>query len=135
MASKLGKFLAFVAVVGAACAGVYYFLNKDNECCSCDCDDCTDDLGEAFTKKASLKREYVSLSKDNIKSAAESIKVKLDEAAEELKEKAQNIAEGVGLVKDDSTETADFEFEDFTTEEDEAKEAVADEADNNTNES
>ncbi|MBR4718715.1 MAG: YtxH domain-containing protein [Lachnospiraceae bacterium] len=124
MAKKFGKFLAFTALTGAACAAVYYVLGNRK-------DDFYDDVdggsSDFFEKKAD--REYVSLNTEEIKEKAGELKEKaedtkevimnkLNEAAEELKEKAKEAAEGVGLVKDNDKETEDFEFEDFTTEED-----------------
>lgn len=123
MAKKFGKFLAFTALTGAACAAVYYFLGnkKDNTYES-------EDNGPSdFFEKS---REYVSLNSEDLNEKTEELKEKaeetkevimnkLNEAAEELKEKAKEAAEGVGLVKDNEKETEEFEFEDFATEEEE----------------
>ncbi|MCR5507383.1 MAG: hypothetical protein K6F34_01715 [Lachnospiraceae bacterium] len=126
MAGKFGKFLAFTAIAGAACAAVYYVLgNKEGE-------EAGDTGSSDFFEKKS-DREYVSLNTDDIKEAAGELKEKavvakdailgkISEAAAEIKEKAQEAAEGVGLVKDSAKETEDFEFEDFATEEDEVPE-------------
>ena len=126
MAKKFGKFLAFTALTGAACAAVYYILGNKKDVPYDDGDNGSSDF---FEKKAD--REYVSLNADELKEKTEEIREKaedtkevimnkLNEAAEELKEKAKEAAEGVGLVKEDK-ETEDFEFEDFATEEDENK--------------
>ncbi|MCR5001378.1 MAG: hypothetical protein K6A71_06250 [Lachnospiraceae bacterium] len=124
MAGKFGKFLAFTAVTAAACGAVYYVLGNRKEA-----EYGTGESGasDIFEKKS---REYVSLSGDDIKDKAEDLKEKaeetkdvimnkLNEAATEMKEKAREVAEGVGLVKDEDKDTEDFEFDDFTTEEEE----------------
>ena len=112
------KFISTLAFVCGAVAAIYYFFTKNE--CECIEDDCED--SEEFFEKKKNTREYVSLNTDVIKSNAkntkETILNKLDEAAGELKEKAQSIAEGVGIVKEKETSTSDFEFEDFSTEED-----------------
>ncbi len=124
MAGKFGKFLAFTAVTAAACGAVYYVLGNKK--------DVEYDTGEGgasdiFEKK---NREYVSLNGDDLKEKAEELKEKaeetkdvirnkLNEAAAEMKEKAKEAAEGVGLVKEDDKDTEDFEFDEFTTEEEE----------------
>ena len=126
MAGKFGKFLAFTAVAGAACAAVYYVLGDKKE-------EILDDNGSSDFFEKKPEREYVSLNTDEIKEAAGELKDKaveakdvilgkLSEAAAEIKEKAQEAAEGVGLVKDSDKETEDFEFEEFATEEDEKAE-------------
>ncbi len=131
MAKKFGKFLAFTAVVGAACGAVYYILGKkDDESVSF----ADDDSSDFFVNNND--REYVSLNgeageaAEAVKEAAEELKDtasetkevimnKLNEAAEELKEKAQEAADGVGLVKgSDDKDTVEFEFENLATEED-----------------
>ena len=124
MAGKFGKFLAFTAITAAACGAVYYVLgNKKDH--SFDPDD--NGAGDLFQKEG---REYVSLSGDDVAKTAEElkdkaektkevIKEKLTEAATEMKEKAKEAAEGVGLVKDENKDAEEFEFDDFTTEEEE----------------
>ncbi len=114
---KLIKFFGYLAVIAGIFAAVYYFLTKDeSECLN------SDEDSEEFFEKKRLSREYVSLNTNEtasaVKDAKETIMQKLDEAAMELKEKAQNIAEGVGLIKDKDPDTEEFEFEEFTTEED-----------------
>ena len=123
MAGKFGKFLAFTAVTAAACGAVYYVLgNKKDPAYEGD-----EGASDMFEKK---DREYVSLNGDDIKEKAEELKEKaeetkdvimnkLNEAATEMKEKAKEAAEGVGLVKDEDKGAEDFEFDDFTTEEEE----------------
>ncbi len=122
MAGKFGKFLAFTAIAGAACAAVYYVLGDKKV-------ETFDENGSSDFFEKKPDREYVSLNTDEIKEAAGELKEKageakdailgkLSEAAAEIKEKAQEAAEGVGLVKDSAKETEDFEFEDFATEED-----------------
>ncbi|MCR5232659.1 MAG: hypothetical protein K6E53_01945 [Lachnospiraceae bacterium] len=131
MAKKFGKFLAFTAVVGAACGAVYYVLGKKNEG---EGNNAEDDSSAFFEKNND--REYVSLNSETMNEAAEkvsdavdaakeaageakeAIRNKLNEAARELDEKAKEVAEGVGLVKEKEKDTSDFEFEDFATEED-----------------
>ena len=117
MAGKFGKFLAFTAVTAAACGAVYYVLGNRKEA---EYDTGENGASDIFEKKS---REYVSLSGDDIKDKAEETKDvimnKLNEAATEMKEKAREVAEGVGLVKDEDKDTEDFEFDDFTTEEEE----------------
>lgn len=125
MAKKFGKFLAFTALTGAACAAVYYILGNKKNSADNDGDNGSSDF---FEKMA--EREYVSLNSEELKDKAEDLKEKaedtkevimnkLNEAAAELKEKAKEVADGVGLVKDNDKETEDFTFEDFTTEEEE----------------
>lgn len=119
MAKKLGKFLAFAAIAGAAAAGVYYYLNKKEEK-PCDCEDDFDDDIENFfddekEKAASnANREYVSLNKSTATdSAKDALKNAVMETAAELKEKAAEAADGVGLVKDATKEAAEFAFKEF----------------------
>lgn len=125
MASKFGKFLAFTALTGAACAAVYYVLGNKKDMSFDPDENGADDL---FEKKEG--REYVSLNGEDIKEAAEELKdkaektkevlkEKITEAATEMKEKAKEAAEGVGLVKDEDKDAEEFEFDDFTTEEEE----------------
>lgn len=115
MAKKFGKFLAFATIAGAAAAGIYYFLNKKDED-SCDCDDDFDhDIEDFFDdekEKAAASREYVSLNK-SAEAAKDTIKNVVTEAVEESKEKAAEAAEGVGLVKDNASEAAEFAFKEF----------------------
>ena len=125
MAGKFGKFLAFTTVAAAACAAVYYVLgNKKDE----EYDPDENGAGDIFEKTDN--REYVSLNTENIKETAEELKdkaektkevlkEKITEATAEMKEKAKEAAEGVGLVKDEDKSAEDFEFDDFTTEEEE----------------
>lgn len=119
MAKKLGKFIAFAALAGAAAAGVYYYLNKKEET-PCDCEDDFDDDIENFfddeKEKATsnTNREYVSLNKSNTAdSTKDTLKNAVLETAAELKEKAAEAAEGIGLVKDSATEAAEFAFQEF----------------------
>lgn len=125
MAGKFGKFLAFTALTAAACGAVYYVLGNKKDLAF---DPDENGAGDLFEKKEG--REYVSLNGEDIKEAAEelkdkaektkeTIKEKLTEAASEMKEKAKEAAEGVGLVKDEDKDAEDFEFDDFTTEEEE----------------
>lgn len=125
MAGKFGKFLAFTTLTAAACAAVYYVLGnkKDQEF-----DPDENGAGDIFEKTD--EREYVSLNSENIRETAEELKDKADktrevlkekitEAATEMKEKAKEAAEGVGLVKEEDKGAEEFEFDDFTTEEEE----------------
>ena len=125
MAGKFGKFLAFTALTAAACGAVYYVLGNKKDLAY---DPDENGAGDLFEKREG--REYVSLNGEDIKEAAEelkdkaektkeTIKEKLNEAASEMKEKAKEAAEGVGLVKDEDKDAEDFEFDDFTTEEEE----------------
>ncbi|MCR5421292.1 MAG: hypothetical protein K6E98_09810 [Lachnospiraceae bacterium] len=126
MAKKLGKFLAFTAVVGVACSAVYYVLGKKKG----ETEIPDDDSSEFFEHN---EREYVSLNNEDIASevkedvaevkedlneSKEAIMNKLNEAAKEMQEKAKDVADGVGLVKDNNTESIDFRFENLKTEED-----------------
>ncbi|HOO27927.1 MAG TPA: hypothetical protein PLU43_05640 [Lachnospiraceae bacterium] len=125
MAKKLGRFLAFAAVAGAAAAGVYCYLNKkDKEPCSCK-DDFDDDIEKFFDdekEKAAPDRGYVSLNKSASDPAKDAIKNAVAKAADELKEKETETADGVGLVKDSSSEAAEFAFKEFKNSDEDKKE-------------
>ena len=119
--AKLSKFLAFATFASATCGVTYYFLNK-NKNTNLDTDT-NPDTADFFEKK--VEREYVSLNDEGSENTAddtkEAIRQRLDEVATEIKEKAQAEADGVGVVKEEA-DTEVFEFEDFSTEEDENKE-------------
>ena len=64
MAKKngFGRFLMFCTVVGAACAGAYYYMNKQDKELADDFDDDFDDFDD-FSDEEELKenRKYVNL--------------------------------------------------------------------------
>lgn len=110
MAKKFGKFLAFSAIVGAAAAGVYYYLNRD-ENAEEGKSDFAQDVDNFFENKKS--REYVSLNKVVSEENKEAIKNAVEKVTENIKEKAEEVAEGLGIIHDDSAEAADFAFKEF----------------------
>lgn len=134
MAKKFGKTLAFLAMASAVCAGVYYFLTKeDSECEDCSKDDKAKDINDFFTKKekAEAEREYVNLGTPACdlgdKPENEVLKNVVTKAAEELQEKAEEIKDGVGIVKD-SAEASEFSFEKFEENEDDTPDEAEAEA-------
>ena len=121
MAGKFGKFLAYVTVLGAIAAAIYYFFFKDEE---------DAENGEGEGKESEIKkffeempsREYVPLNKNAAEAdkRKSSIKNKIDESRKEKAAKAKEEAEGVGLVKDE-VDPGEYEFEDFETKTDSEK--------------
>ena len=107
MAKKFGKFLAVTAILGAAAAGVYYYLNHEN-IAEEDKPDFAKDVDNFFESKKT--REYVSL--NNV--ASEENKEALKNAVEQATEAAD---ETVGVIRDVSAEAADFAFKEFKDEE------------------
>lgn len=114
MANKFGKFLLFSAVVGAAAAGAYYFLNRE-EIENGEKPDFAKDVDNFFDNKNG--REYVDLKNIVSSEEKEALKNAVTEAAADLKEKAEEAAEDLGIVRDDSKEAEDFAFEEFKDEE------------------
>ncbi len=69
MAKKIGKFLLFTTIAGAAAAGMYLYLKQKNDDSSKDLnDDFDDDVSDFFddNKKTSSEREYVSLDRGTV---------------------------------------------------------------------
>lgn len=114
MAKKFGKFLAFTALVGAAAAGVYYYLNRE-ESSEDSTSDFAQDVDNFFENKKA--REYVSLNNVASDESKEALKNAAMQAAEELKDNAWNTEESSGIIRDDSAEAADFAFKEFKDEE------------------
>lgn len=114
MAKKFGKFLAFTAIIGAAAAGVYYYLNRE-ESEEGFKPDFAKDVDSFFENKKT--REYVSLDKSVSEENKEALKTAVEQAAEDIKDKAEQVAENIGVIRDDSAEAADFAFKEFKDEE------------------
>ena len=115
MAKKFGKFLIFTALAGAAAAGVYYFLNRE------DPDSAASDFGRDVDNffESKKNREYVSLNNAGGDENKEAMKNVVEQVAEELREKEkEDLAEKTGIIHDDSQEAADFAFKEFKEEED-----------------
>ena len=110
MAKKFGKFLAFSALLGAAAAGVYYYLNREENPDS-EKSDFAQDVDNFFENKKS--REYVSLNNVVSEENKEALKNAVEKVSEGIKEKAEEVAASVGIIRDDSTEAADFAFKEF----------------------
>ena len=104
--AKFGKFLVFTALAGAAAAGLYYYLNKDEE------GPLTGDFGRDVDN-------FFENKKNRDKAAMKNV---VEQVAEELREKEQeDLAEKTGIVRDDSQEAADFAFKEFKDEEEPLK--------------
>ncbi len=117
MAKTFGKFLIFSALVGAAAAGAYLYLNRE-ECTEGD-ETFSRDVDNFFENKKN--REYVSLN-NIVSEGKENLKNVVEKAAEELKEKAESLGETTGILKEDeSKDAADFAFKEFKDEEENEK--------------
>lgn len=114
MAKKFGKFLVFSAIIGAAAAGVYYYLNREESEEGIK-PDFAKDVDSFFENKKA--REYVSLDKAVSEENKEALKTAVEQVAEDIKDKAEQAAENIGIVRDDSAEAADFAFKEFKDEE------------------
>ncbi len=113
MAKKFGKFLLFSALVGAAAAGVYYYLNREETDSSAS--DFGRDVDNFFESKKN--REYVSLNNVTGDENKEAMKNVVEQVAEELREKEKEDVQ-TGIIHDDSQEAADFAFKEFKEDED-----------------
>lgn len=122
---KIGKLIAFMGITGAAVAGFLYFLDRKKEDEYLNSFD--DELDEEEAEEP-VERSYVSLdtSEEKIAEAEaiarKSLKEAVKSVAQDMKQKAEDIAKGVGVVKDSAEigEASDFAFESF----DKAEEAV-----------
>ena len=115
MAKKFGKFLLFTALAGAAAAGVYYYLNREES--ESGSSDFGRDVDSFFEGRKN--REYVSLNNVGGDENKEAMKNVVEQVAEELREKEQEDLEATtGIIHDDSQEAADFAFKEFKEEED-----------------
>ncbi|MBQ7582180.1 MAG: hypothetical protein IJU25_05120 [Lachnospiraceae bacterium] len=116
--AKLGKFLVFTALAGAAAAGVYYYLSKDED--SPLTGDFSRDVDNFFENKKT--REYVPLDNEPVDENKAAMKNVVEQVAEELREKEQeDLAEQTGIIRDDSQEAADFAFKEFKDDEEPLK--------------
>ncbi len=116
--AKFGKFLVFTALAGAAAAGLYYYLNREEE------GPLTGDFGRDVDNFFENKknREYVSLDNGPVDENKAAMKNVVEQVAEELREKEQeDLKENTGIVRDDSREAADFAFKEFKDEEEPLK--------------
>ena len=93
--NSFGKFLVFCAAVGAAAAGVYYYLSKRDEALADDFDD--DDYedfndfedDEDYTSEIKFGRKYVDISpSDDSKESAEELD-EADDSEDETPEKSE----------------------------------------------
>lgn len=127
--AKLGKFLLFSAVVGAAAAGVYHYMqNKNNSVEEFDDFDDFDDLDDfdddKESKEDSEKRGYVALdtaktfvsetaskAKDAATKVGKKIKSTIDDA--KAKKDAEAAAETVADVASDAADVAEKSTEEF----------------------
>lgn len=105
MANKFGKFIFGTALIGAAVAGVYYYLNREES--PEEGTDFAKDVDSFFDGRK--EREYVSL--DN--SVNEEAKEALKNAVEAAAEAAESVAEDIGVVKDEAAETTEYAFEEL----------------------
>ncbi|MBO4902000.1 MAG: hypothetical protein J5518_04345 [Lachnospiraceae bacterium] len=112
MAKKFGKFVFFTALLGAAAAGVYYYLNRDEEGTATA--DFSRDVDDFFDGKKN--RDYVSLNNVAGDENKEAMKNVVEQVAEELREKAE-MDDETGIIRDDSQEAADFAFKEFKDDE------------------
>ncbi len=115
MAKKLGKFLFFSALIGAAAAGIYYYLNREES------DSAAADFGRDVDNffESKKNREYVSLNNVADDENKEAMKNVVEQVAEELREKEKE-EESTGIIHDESQEAADFAFKEFKDEDDDA---------------
>lgn len=114
MAKGFGRFLAFTALAGAAAAGVYYYLNNDKNKEAAKAD-FAQDVDNFFENKK--VRDYVSLDKVVSEENKEALKNAVEKATEGIKEKAEQVAEKIGIIREDaSAEAADFAFKEFKEE-------------------
>lgn len=110
MANKFGKFLLATTILGAAAAGAYYYLKRENDGKDLK-RDFKHDVDSFFENKKI--REYVSLNKSTCEDAGDALKDAVSEATEAVKDAAEDL----GIVKDDSQEAADFAFKEFKDDE------------------
>ena len=113
MAKKFGKFLFFSALVGAAAAGLYYYLNREED--AIPTGDFSRDVDNFFESKKN--REYVSLNNVTGDENKEAMKNVVEQVTEEMRDKAKDLSEKTGILKDDSQEAADFAFKEFKDDE------------------
>ena len=116
MAKKFGKFLIFTALAGAAAAGLYYYLNRE------DPDSPVADFGRDVDSffEGKKNREYVSLNNTGGDENKEAMKNVVEQVAEELREKEkEDLSTKTGIVRDESQEAADFAFKEFKEDEEE----------------
>ena len=117
---KLGKFLVGCSVIGAAAAGVYYYLEKTSGKASADADSQTERTSpiDVEAVKEAADRAYTTIRHgtdetiakvkeaigpkgEEVAAAAQETAEKVKEAAEELKEAAKDAAEEVVEFFDD----------------------------------
>ncbi len=116
MAKKFGKFIFFTALAGAAAAGVYYYLNRE------DPDSGVSDFGRDVDNffESKKNREYVSLGNTGGDENKEAMKNVVEQVAEELREKEkEDLAQQTGIIHDESQEAADFAFKEFKEDDEE----------------
>lgn len=112
MAKKLGKFLVFSAAVGAAAAGVYYYLQNKNqkEIHFEEEDNDFDDFSEGLDDDMEEERGYVTLTPgkvtETVKKAADEAKDFAQFAAGEARDFAQTAYEGAKNAFQDARENA-----------------------------
>ena len=101
MAKKFGKFLMVTAVLGAAAAGAYYYLQNRDRLTDedfdedDDLDDFDDDLDDETSKETD--RNYVDLDLEKAEEFKEGLKAATAEATDKV----------VGAVKETAEKTAD----------------------------
>ena len=136
---KIGKLLAAMGTAGAALAGLWYFLEQSKKAQNAD-KEIEDDVEET---KEEEKRSYVTLDPVSVTeeteekaveectaaddAAKEALKKNVAEAVSEAKAKAEEIADGVGVVKEDK-QVSEFKFDTLDDkEEDKEEDKEADE--------
>lgn len=111
---NINKLLAFTAITGAAiAAGIAYFKHKNSSTFDDDFDDDFDDEDFDFplpteNDSTSIKREYVSLSRDSDSAKTEETPVAV-EAVDSSTEESTDSVEKTVEEKDESTTEESFE--------------------------
>lgn len=103
---KLGKILLFGTAIGAACAGVYYFLNKKDAENSAEDFDAFDDLEEEDHEEGD--RTYVPLNLNATEDAADTT---AESSEEETESKAASDTKKASNIPDELTDLDDIEDE------------------------
>lgn len=107
---KLGRLITFVGVAGAALAGLWYFIDTTKKVRQEE-----DDTKTSEPEAEKEPRSYVSITPEECACQSEldkeSLKKNVTSAVEETIAKAEEVADGIGVVKDQAT--SDFEFKSF----------------------
>ncbi|MCQ2524688.1 MAG: hypothetical protein MJ123_10160 [Lachnospiraceae bacterium] len=128
MAKKFGKRLLGLAVVGAAAAGVYYYLKKENEIPVNleDEDEDLDNFDDTLEEEGKNKRAYVNLDFETVENKAKEVAEKAGEFVKKSADTFESFVSQAGTKVEEFfddkkstevTENAEAEVETENTEE------------------